>query len=136
MTSTHTTRDESSATTSTGSATTTAAPTGTSTATGTPTTPAAASTSEAATPEASALRSMTYEQARARLLDIANKLDRGNIPLEESLRLWEEGEAVAAQARSWLTDARQRVQTTLENAQADQANRADITSADAGVENA
>lgn len=131
MTSTHTTRDEFSTTASTGSTTTPAAATGVSTTTGTSTTPAAAST-----PEVSALRSMTYEEARARLLDIANMLDRGNIPLEESLRLWEEGEAVAAQARSWLTDARQRVQTTLENAQADQANRADITSAGAGVENA
>ncbi len=47
-----------------------------------------------------------YEQARAELLEVVRTLEQGGITLEESLALWERGEALAAVCQEWLDGAR------------------------------
>lgn len=53
--------------------------------------------------------SLSYEQARDELVTVVQRLEAGQVPLEESLRLWERGEALAARCQSWLDDARARL---------------------------
>lgn len=52
---------------------------------------------------------MTYEQARDELVAVVGKLEQGGIPLEESITLWERGEALAARCEEWLVGARARL---------------------------
>ena len=55
-----------------------------------------------------------YEQAREELLDVVRLLESGGATLEESLALWERGEALAARCEQWLAGARARVEEALE----------------------
>jgi exodeoxyribonuclease VII small subunit len=48
----------------------------------------------------------TYEQAREELVDVVRRLETGAATLEESLALWERGEALAAICQQWLDGAR------------------------------
>lgn len=50
-----------------------------------------------------------YEQARDELVDIVARLESGQAGLEESMRLWERGEALAAHCGRWLDAAEARV---------------------------
>ncbi len=50
-----------------------------------------------------------YEEARDALTEIVAKLEAGNLTLEESLALWERGEAMAAICRDRLDGARARL---------------------------
>jgi exodeoxyribonuclease VII small subunit len=50
-----------------------------------------------------------YEQARDELVDIVARLENGQAGLEESMRLWERGEALAAHCGRWLDAAEARV---------------------------
>lgn len=59
---------------------------------------------------------LSYEQARAELVELVRKLESGQVPLAETIGLWERGEALTAHCRSWLDDA----QTRLEAATAGQ----------------
>lgn len=59
-----------------------------------------------------------YEQARENLAHIAAQLERGNLSLEESLSLWEQGEKLADICDQWLTDARVRVNQTVNESNA------------------
>lgn len=52
---------------------------------------------------------LSYEEARGRLQEIVTQLGQGRLPLEESLKLWEEGEKLGAQCEKILADARQRI---------------------------
>lgn len=52
---------------------------------------------------------LSYEDARSKLVEIVSRLEQGNIPLEESLTLWELGEALARRCESWLNGARERL---------------------------
>ena len=52
---------------------------------------------------------MTYEQARDGLSAIVNRLEGGSASLEESLALWEKGEALAKRCNQWLDGAEQRL---------------------------
>lgn len=52
---------------------------------------------------------MTYEQARDELAAVVSGLEAGGLTLEESLALWERGEALAAHCQVWLDAARARV---------------------------
>ena len=54
--------------------------------------------------------SMGYEQARDELLDVVRRLEAGGTTLEESLALWERGEALATVCQQWLDGARARLQ--------------------------
>ncbi|GIJ50078.1 hypothetical protein Val02_69640 [Virgisporangium aliadipatigenens] len=49
---------------------------------------------------------LSYEQARAELAGVVERLEAGGATLEESLALWERGEKLAAICQQWLDDAR------------------------------
>jgi exodeoxyribonuclease VII small subunit len=61
-------------------------------------------------------RPSSYEQDRAELEDVVHKLEMGGVPLEESLALWERGEALAKQCQDWLDGARRRLDSVREAA--------------------
>ena len=76
------------------------------TATEAPTTPAAA-------PEPHAdVAGLGYEQARDELVDIVARLESGQVGLEQSMDLWQRGEALAAHCAQWLDRAEERVAAT------------------------
>jgi exodeoxyribonuclease VII small subunit len=52
---------------------------------------------------------LSYEQARAELAAVVEKLEAGGSTLEESLALWERGERLAAICQQWLDTARARL---------------------------
>ena len=52
---------------------------------------------------------LTYEQARDELVAIVAKLEEGTTSLEESLTLWERGEALGKFCNQWLEQAQQRL---------------------------
>jgi exodeoxyribonuclease VII small subunit len=53
---------------------------------------------------------LSYEQARDALVDVVRRLESGAETLEESLALWERGEALAARCEEWLVGARARLE--------------------------
>jgi exodeoxyribonuclease VII small subunit len=57
---------------------------------------------------------MTFEQAREELAGVVRQLEAGGLTLEESLALWERGEALAARCQTWLSQARARLEATPE----------------------
>ncbi|MGN6412374.1 exodeoxyribonuclease VII small subunit [Flexivirga sp.] len=50
-----------------------------------------------------------YEQARDELASIVSRLEGGTETLEESMRLWERGEALAAHCERWLDGAQRTI---------------------------
>ncbi|MEE9096692.1 exodeoxyribonuclease VII small subunit [Pseudarthrobacter phenanthrenivorans] len=52
---------------------------------------------------------LSYEEAREQLIAVVGKLEAGGASLEESLALWERGEALAARCEEWLEGARKRL---------------------------
>ena len=52
---------------------------------------------------------LSYEQARDELITVVNDLEQGSSSLEESLELWERGEALAKRCEEWLIGARARL---------------------------
>jgi len=63
--------------------------------------------SETKTPDV--IQAMSYEQARDELVAVVGKLEQGGTTLEESIALWERGEALAARCEEWLVGARARL---------------------------
>jgi len=57
-----------------------------------------------------------YEQARDELTELVRRLEAGGLTLEESLRLWERGEELAAICEEWLEGARARLAEALASA--------------------
>lgn len=53
---------------------------------------------------------LTYEQARAQLVEVVNQLESGNVPLSTAMELWERGEHLAAQCQAWLDGAKARIE--------------------------
>ena len=51
----------------------------------------------------------SFEQARDELVRVVAALEQGAPTLEESLRLWERGEALAARCEQWLIGAKERL---------------------------
>jgi len=51
-----------------------------------------------------------YEQAREELVEVVRRLESSGPGLEESLRLWERGEALARRCEEWLAGARARIE--------------------------
>jgi exodeoxyribonuclease VII small subunit len=56
---------------------------------------------------------MPYEQARDELIEVVRRLEGGGLTLEESLKLWERGEHLAAICGQWLEGARARLAAAL-----------------------
>jgi exodeoxyribonuclease VII small subunit len=52
---------------------------------------------------------LSYEQARAELASVVERLEAGGGTLEESLALWERGEWLAEVCQRWLDGARERL---------------------------
>jgi exodeoxyribonuclease VII small subunit len=52
---------------------------------------------------------LSYEQARAELASVVERLESGGGTLEESLALWERGEKLADICQRWLDGARERL---------------------------
>lgn len=50
--------------------------------------------------------SMSYEQARDELVKVVAELETGSATLENSMKLWERGEALADRCEQWLSGAR------------------------------
>lgn len=59
--------------------------------------------------EPSAEPELSYEAARDELVSVVQRLESGGVPLDESLKLWERGEELAAICQRWLDGARARV---------------------------
>ena len=53
--------------------------------------------------------SLSYERAREELVAVVQRLEAGSVPLEDSLALWERGEALADRCQAWLDGARVRL---------------------------
>ncbi|MFT4087224.1 MAG: exodeoxyribonuclease VII small subunit [Gordonia sp. (in: high G+C Gram-positive bacteria)] len=56
---------------------------------------------------------LTYEQARDELAEVVGTLEHGGLGLDESLALWERGEALAARCTAHLEGARERIEKAL-----------------------
>lgn len=52
---------------------------------------------------------LSYEQARDELVRVVGELEQGSATLEQSLALWERGEALAARCEEWLIGAKARL---------------------------
>ena len=51
----------------------------------------------------------SYEQARDELTELVKRLESGGLTLEQSLQVWERGEALATLCEEWLEGARARL---------------------------
>ena len=51
------------------------------------------------------VQDLTYEQARDELISIVARLEGGQIGLEDSMLLWQRGEALATHCNTWLDGA-------------------------------
>jgi exodeoxyribonuclease VII small subunit len=58
----------------------------------------------------STVSDLTYEQARDELIRVVAELEQGSSSLEESLALWERGEALAGRCEEWLVGAKARLE--------------------------
>ncbi|KAA8829623.1 MULTISPECIES: exodeoxyribonuclease VII small subunit [Bifidobacterium] len=77
------------------------------------TTPASSLTDK----EREAIAQMPYEEARDKLIQAVQALETGGLNLDQSMRQWEIGEALAKRAQGLLNDVRAK----LDQAQAEQA---------------
>lgn len=62
-----------------------------------------------ATPAKTDVSDLSYEQARDELVRVVSELEQGSSTLEESLELWERGEALAKRCEEWLIGAKARL---------------------------
>jgi exodeoxyribonuclease VII small subunit len=58
----------------------------------------------------------TFEQSLAELEDIVGKLESGDLPLEDSLELFEKGIKLSRECRSRLTNAERRIEILMKEA--------------------
>ncbi len=68
--------------------------------------------------EQAAVGTLGYEQARDELVEVVRALEAGGQSLDDSVALWERGEALATRCEEQLAGARERVETAL-NARTD-----------------
>lgn len=62
------------------------------------------------------VESLSYEQARNELIETVKILELGQMGLDESLKFWERGEALAKACEQHLDGAAQRVESALQAA--------------------
>ena len=65
------------------------------------------------------IEKLSYEDARDQLVEVVRTLEAGNAPLEQSMKLWERGEALAAHCQNWLDGARKRLDEASTSAATD-----------------
>ena len=56
---------------------------------------------------------LSYEEARAELAAVVERLEAGGTTLEESLALWERGEKLATLCQEWLDGARKKIDAAV-----------------------
>jgi len=61
-----------------------------------------------------------YEDARDELVAVVQQLEQGGLSLDDSLQLWERGEALAKRCEEHLAGARQRVERAIAAREADE----------------
>ncbi len=61
----------------------------------------------------SPVESLNYEQARDELVEIVRILELGQMSLDESLKYWERGEALAKHCENYLNGATKRIEAAL-----------------------
>lgn len=76
--------------------------------------PANESAPNSATVRDTPVAELSFEAARDELALVVQKLEEGSLPLEDSLALWERGEALAARCEQWLRGARERLEQARE----------------------
>ncbi|WP_146845600.1 exodeoxyribonuclease VII small subunit [Cellulomonas terrae] len=77
----------------------------------------AAPTPSASSPDPNAdVAALGYEEARDELVAVVARLEAGAATLEESLALWERGEALATRCQEWLDGARERLSAVRDTA--------------------
>ncbi|TCK26571.1 exodeoxyribonuclease VII small subunit [Pseudonocardia endophytica] len=69
------------------------------------------------TDERRPVEELDYEQARDELAEVVRALEVGGLGLDESVALWERGEALATRCEQQLAGARERVNTALAEAE-------------------
>ena len=62
-------------------------------------------------------KKISYEQARDELAEIVESLESGSATLEESLALWERGEALAKLCQEWLDGAKAKIKASRSSAE-------------------
>ena len=75
------------------------------------------------TPNADAIpdpSSLSYEQARDELVETVKILELGQMSLDESLKYWERGEALAKRCEVLLDGAEKRIEQALQQSSSDQ----------------
>jgi exodeoxyribonuclease VII small subunit len=55
------------------------------------------------------VKALSYEEARDELIRVVSELEQGSATLEQSLSLWERGEALASRCEEWLIGAKERL---------------------------
>ena len=65
------------------------------------------------------IASLSFEQARDELVRVVAELEQGSPTLEQSLSLWERGEALAARCEEWLLGAKRRLDAARSGAEGD-----------------
>lgn len=74
---------------------------------------------------------LSYEQARDELVAIVSRIEGGNASLEESMELWERGEALAAHCQAKLDQAQDQLDRGAAGAGANDAGAHDAGDGDA-----
>ncbi|WP_431709781.1 exodeoxyribonuclease VII small subunit [Glutamicibacter uratoxydans] len=64
---------------------------------------------------------LSYEQAREELISVVSQLETGGASLEQSLHLWERGEALATHCENWLNGVSQRLEQARQRVEEQQA---------------
>ena len=62
---------------------------------------------------------MGYEACREELVEVVRQLEQGGLDLDESLTLWERGEALARRCEEHLAGARTRIEQALGDGEAE-----------------
>jgi len=67
------------------------------------------------TEKTKAIEELSYEEARDELTRVLSELEAGSVALEESMKLWERGEALAKRCETLLAGARKKIEATLKD---------------------
>lgn len=76
---------------------------------------------------------LSYEDARDELVAIVARIEGGNASLEESMELWERGEALAAHCKAKLDQAQQQLDRAAPGGAGDGADPETVAGADRGT---
>ncbi|OYX59408.1 MAG: exodeoxyribonuclease VII small subunit [Micrococcales bacterium 32-70-13] len=74
--------------------------------------------SDVTAPDPADIAGLSYEQARDELVRVVSELEQGGATLEQSIALWERGEALARRCEEWLIGAKERLDAARAAAEA------------------